>query len=230
MLAEVLQIGQHKRVELAGGRKAILYCGDEVLLAYGGRAADQFEAEVPEDLGGCQLVAGGGLAARVTTQHAKMKDATELRPIGLVAGADGRIRNVRDGALARPPIAARRPTTIVVVGTSMNSGKTPPTRWDRARPHPEAVALGPPAPAGRLGRRRIRPRCVRSGHGVPDRGRVLQPAGAAAGTQMIILLALGLGVLGAAGAAFTGLERWLAEKLGQSYAQAVRMKLFGQVS
>lgn len=125
VLAEVMVIGQHKRIELAGGRKAIFYCGDEVLVAYGGRyAPDQFEAEVPEDLGACQLVAAGGLAARVTTQHVQMDDATELRPIGLVAGPDGRIRNVRDGAIRNPGHATQRPTTIVVVGTSMNSGKT----------------------------------------------------------------------------------------------------------
>lgn len=125
VLAEVMRLGQHKGVELASGRKATLYCGDEVLLAYGGRyAPDQFEAEVPGDLSDCQLVAAGGLAARVATQHMKMGAATELRPLGLVARADGRVHNVRDGALPTPRATTRRPVTIVVVGTSMNSGKT----------------------------------------------------------------------------------------------------------
>ncbi|MDQ3717176.1 MAG: DUF1611 domain-containing protein, partial [Actinomycetota bacterium] len=51
VLAEVITIGQHKGLELASSRKATLYCGDEVLVAYGGRyAPDQFEAEVPDDL------------------------------------------------------------------------------------------------------------------------------------------------------------------------------------
>ncbi len=54
--------------------------------------------------------------------------------------------------------------------------------------------------------------------------------GAAAETQTIVLLAVGLGVLAAAGAAFTAVERLLAEKLGQSYVHAVRMKLFGQIT
>lgn len=125
VLAEVTRIGQHKGIELASGRKAALYCGDEVLLAYGGRyAPDQFEAEVPDDLAGCQLVAAGGLAARVTAQHSKMGQATDLVPIGLVARADGRVCNVLDGALPAPRAATRTPVTIVVVGTSMNSGKT----------------------------------------------------------------------------------------------------------
>jgi hypothetical protein len=50
VLAEVTRIGQHKGIELASGRKAALYCGDEVLLAYGGRyAPDQFDALVLAD-------------------------------------------------------------------------------------------------------------------------------------------------------------------------------------
>ena len=128
VLAEVTVIGQHKRVELATGRRASLYIGDEVVLAYAGRyAPDQFEAEVPPDLSACQLVAGGGLAARVVTQHADMDAATELMPVGLIADSRGRVLNVRDGALAPRPARSRRsinPMTIVVAGTSMNSGKT----------------------------------------------------------------------------------------------------------
>ena len=104
VLAEVTLIGQHKRVELATGRRASLYIGDEVVLAYAGRyAPDQFEAEVPPDLSACQLVAGGGLAARVVTQHADMDAATELMPVGLIADSRGRVLNVRDGRLATRP-------------------------------------------------------------------------------------------------------------------------------
>jgi hypothetical protein len=125
ILAEVTRIGQHKGLELASSRKATLYCGDEVLVAYGGRyAPDQFEAEVPHDLSECQLVAAGGLAARVTAQHLKMGQATDLRPIGLLGRVEGGICNVRDGAIAPLHTGTGVPTTIVVVGTSMNAGKT----------------------------------------------------------------------------------------------------------
>ncbi len=54
--------------------------------------------------------------------------------------------------------------------------------------------------------------------------------GGPAETGMIVLLAVGLAVMAAVGAGFTALERLLAEKLGQSYVHAVRMKLFGQIS
>ncbi len=128
VLAEVTVIGQHKRVELATGRRASLYLGDEVVVTYAGRyAPDQFEAEVPPDLSACQLVAGGGLAARVVTQHADMDAATELMPVGLIADSRGRVLNVRDGRIAARPPRSRlsaHPMTIVVAGTSMNSGKT----------------------------------------------------------------------------------------------------------
>lgn len=46
----------------------------------------------------------------------------------------------------------------------------------------------------------------------------------------VLRLAGALVLLAAAGAGLTALERVLAEKMGQSYVQAVRMKLFGQVS
>lgn len=126
VLARVTALGQHARIELATGRRAALYVGDEVLVAFAGRyAPDQFEAEVPDDLGDCQLVAGGGVAARVVSQHARMKTATSLTPIGLVGDGAGRRRTVSDGALApRLETSTVDPVTLVVAGTSMNSGKT----------------------------------------------------------------------------------------------------------
>lgn len=48
VLARVVSIGQHTRVELANGRRAQLYIGGNVILAYGNRyAPDQFEGMVP---------------------------------------------------------------------------------------------------------------------------------------------------------------------------------------
>ena len=54
--------------------------------------------------------------------------------------------------------------------------------------------------------------------------------GSVAETRIVTLVAVGLAMLAAAGAVFTALERVLAEKLGQSYVQAVRMTLFGQIT
>ena len=64
VLARVTELGQHYRLELPDGRRATLYEGDEIVVAYGNRyAPDQFEAVVPDDLRECDLVAGGGIAA-----------------------------------------------------------------------------------------------------------------------------------------------------------------------
>ncbi len=125
VLANVTAIGQHQRIERVDGRRARLYLGDPVLVAYGDRyAPDQFEAIIPDDLGPCDLVAAGGVASRVRVSHDTMKPATRLQPVGLVAAADGTVVNLRDHRLPDPSGLAPRPHTLVVVGTSMNSGKT----------------------------------------------------------------------------------------------------------
>lgn len=128
VLARVEAIGQHKRLELPDGRRGTLFVGDDVLVAYGNRyAPDQFEAEVPADLGPVHLVAAGGVAARVVSAHEAMEEATLLRPIGLLADVGG-VVSLRRCAPLRPsdPVTTNvaRGSAIAVLGTSMNAGKT----------------------------------------------------------------------------------------------------------
>jgi len=125
VLARVDEIGQHKKLERPDGRQATLFPGDEIVVAYGDRyAPDQFEAEVPGDLGPCHLVAGGGVASQVLSWHADMDPPTVIEPLGLLGDGAGRVLNLADFAL--PPVAplGPRPPVIASVGTSMNSGKT----------------------------------------------------------------------------------------------------------
>ncbi len=130
VLAEVTKVGYHTGLELGNGRKATLYTGDEILVAYGPRyAPDHFEAELPDDLGPCDLVAAGGILGKVRSRNAAISAPTQVRPLGLVSDADGRQINVADFALGEPLPAVHSPptfipTTFIVVGTSMNSGKT----------------------------------------------------------------------------------------------------------
>lgn len=128
VLARVLELGQHLKLESPVSRRQTLFPGDEVLVAYGHRyAPDQFEADVPEDLGPVQLVAAGGVAGRVTAQHERVEDATTLLPVGLLADATG-VVNVADHAPYRAGDRQARsdgsPPVIAVLGTSMNSGKS----------------------------------------------------------------------------------------------------------
>ncbi len=130
LLARVLRIGHHARLELANGRRATLYEGDELVLVYADRyASDQFEAHVPEHLEPCHLVAAGGIAARCVSRHERSRRPTEIAPVGLLADAAGDPLDIRrfaplslPGRPAAPP--GDCPRTIAVLGTAMNAGKT----------------------------------------------------------------------------------------------------------
>ena len=125
VLARVEKLGQHKHIELASGRRARLFPGDEIVLTYGNRyAPDQFEAEVPADVGTCHMVAAGGIAARMISKHGRMSAPTRITPLGILASRTGRALNLEQFALARQPLPFDRPFTAAVVGTSMNAGKT----------------------------------------------------------------------------------------------------------
>lgn len=133
VLARVVELGQHRRLEGTGSRRQQLFVGDEIVVAYGNRyAPDQFLAEVPADLGVVQLVAAGGMASAVIDRHADIQPATVIEPIGLVADASGPLRLDRIGTRRLRPwrealaaaSAPRRPHLTVVLGSSMNSGKS----------------------------------------------------------------------------------------------------------
>jgi len=125
VLARVSRIGQHKRIERPDGRRAQLFAGDEVVVCYGNRyAPDQFEALVPEDLGPCELVAAGGIAAQVVCKHRAISNATRLQPIGVLSDTAGQPLNVHDAALPTIDKMPELPSVTAVVGTSMNAGKT----------------------------------------------------------------------------------------------------------
>ena len=127
VLASVDYLGQHPGLQLPSGRRKQLFPGDEIVVAYGNRyASNQFESVVPETLGPCHLVAGGGIASRAVSWHVNMKKGpTHITPIDLLGDADNRRINLRDHALS--PISTLDtpvPVTIAVVGTGMDSGKT----------------------------------------------------------------------------------------------------------
>lgn len=125
VLCEIVSIGQHKNVQLADRRSSALYPGDTVVLVLGDRyAPDQFHASACLRSGElAQMVAGGGLVGRVDAAHAFMKDATVVRPLGVLVDGRGSPVNVETYALPRR--AANHSATVIgVFGASMNSGKT----------------------------------------------------------------------------------------------------------
>jgi len=127
VLARVVFIGHHTRLESPEGRRQAMYPGDEIIVAYGHRyAPDQFEARVPGNLDECDLVAGGGIASSMLAKHSKARNPTRIQPIGLLRDWMGRTMNLSAFATCNPSQARGRngARVIVVVGTSMNAGKT----------------------------------------------------------------------------------------------------------
>jgi len=125
VLAHVEELGQHRRLELVTSRRAALFEGDEIVVAYGNRyAPDQFEGIVPDHLGACRLVAAGGVAARLLNRHDRVKTATRITPLGLLTDENGQRINLSSARLPKTDWIDPSPLVLVVAGTSMNSGKT----------------------------------------------------------------------------------------------------------
>jgi len=125
VLARVDKLGQHRRLELATSRRASLFEGDEIVVVYGNRyAPDQFEGIVPDHLEACRLVAAGGVAARLLNCHDKVKTASRITPIGLLADKDGHRINLSSARLPKADRIDSSPLVLAIAGTSMNSGKT----------------------------------------------------------------------------------------------------------
>jgi molybdopterin-guanine dinucleotide biosynthesis protein len=134
LLAEVVELGHHRRLESPAGRRALMFPGDEIVVAYGHRyAPDQFEARVPDDLGEAHLVAAGGVVGLVTATKDGVDDPTVVRPLGLVHDTGGAVSLAGTAPFTpRAPLdlaapgerRSGRPRVVALVGTSMNSGKS----------------------------------------------------------------------------------------------------------
>ena len=124
VLAEVQELGSHKRLQLSDGRFSMLYPKDRVVLACADRfAEDQFEGIAALSEKGADLLAGGGVIGQMRARNGKIKRPTRLSVIGRLADETGRVLNIADFALKTEP-GARPDRVIGVIGTGMNAGKT----------------------------------------------------------------------------------------------------------
>lgn len=125
VLARIVSLGHHAKLELTDGRRSQLYKGDEIIVSFANRyAPDQFEAEVPDELGDCDLVAAGGIASRLVSKSARARNPTRLTAVGLLADLEGVPLNLSNWQIDSRPIPKTLPPVIVVAGTAMNAGKT----------------------------------------------------------------------------------------------------------
>jgi hypothetical protein len=132
IIAEVVSLGKHTTIEGRTGAMHHVFPGDVLIGAFGNRyATDQYEGYVPARAKEtCDLLSVGGVCGEVASRHATMAPPTKLRILGAAANFEGQPLNLRDFSLAadsEASRAARRASAceqIVVVGSSMNSGKT----------------------------------------------------------------------------------------------------------
>lgn len=126
VVADVLKIGRHKTMELQSGVSTYLFPDDTIVGVFGNRyATDQYEGYVPDGpVDECDLLSAGGVCGEVVSQHDSMAAPTRLRPLGLACDRNGRPLNTIDFALPLLEGGDDHGEVILVVGSSMNAGKT----------------------------------------------------------------------------------------------------------
>lgn len=126
----VRYIGFHSTLENKQGRIHVINDGSRAVFVFGNRyAPDAYEGIVPDELPGeVDLLARSGMVGQVRRKNANIKDPTRVEVRGYVCDEKGRVLNTRNFPLIKDPKTQtktpRRAKLILVVGTSMNSGKS----------------------------------------------------------------------------------------------------------
>jgi len=124
MVGRIVVPGRHSGIEQDSGRKAKFYLGDLVGVAFGHRyATRQFEGDVPPQQPLYHMLSQAGVCGRVVSAASTMSEPTMIEPLGFLLDEEGQPANLSRYAL-RKRNGAPRVKTIVIVGSSMDAGKT----------------------------------------------------------------------------------------------------------
>ncbi|NJM09276.1 DUF1611 domain-containing protein [Candidatus Gracilibacteria bacterium] len=125
VLVEVLSLGKHSTIETHDGITLNIFPGVQLITVFGNRyATDQYEGYVPQQVvEECDLLSVGGVCGEVVSAHDTMAVPTRLRVLGRFVDDLDRTINVRNFGL-RPQASLPHGEVILVVGSSMNAGKT----------------------------------------------------------------------------------------------------------
>jgi len=126
---KVVRLGQHMEMENQFGRFHRLNDGTRSVFVFGNRyAPNHYEGFVPEEMTyDVDMLARSGVVGRVAFRNSSIKDPTLVRLLGYVCDKDGRVLNTKDFSLVHPTRTEKkgeRAKLILVVGTSMNCGKS----------------------------------------------------------------------------------------------------------
>ncbi len=125
IVAEVVEIGRHTKIELPCKLPARLFPGDLVGVAYGYRyATRRFEGTLPTKHEPCHMLTVAGVCGEVVGMPMDERPPTVLRSLGYLLDSSGRRVNLQTHGLKLNGTPLARATTILVVGSSMDSGKT----------------------------------------------------------------------------------------------------------
>jgi hypothetical protein len=127
---KVTRLGFHSNLENKSGRLHVLNDGSKSIFVYGNRyAPDHYEGRVPDRPSvEVDLLSRSGIVGIVKSKNSALKDPTRIRILGYAVDAEGHVLNTRDYPLIvpseRPRKATSRAKMVLVVGSSMNSGKS----------------------------------------------------------------------------------------------------------
>jgi hypothetical protein len=127
---KIKYLGYHSTLENKQGRIHTINDGSRAVFVLGNRyAPDAYEGVVPQELPQeLDMLARSGVIGQVIRKNANIKDPTRVEILGYLRGEEGQVLNTRAfPAIKDPRIrtkSPRRARMILVVGTSMNSGKS----------------------------------------------------------------------------------------------------------
>jgi len=129
LYGRVERIGAHRELENKNGRIHRITDGSMAVFVLGSRyATDAYESVIPNETSrSLDLVARSGVVGEVRVRNSRFGDPTTVRILGRVVDRSGNPVNTLNHPLIEPKSEKKktpRAKLILVVGTSMNSGKS----------------------------------------------------------------------------------------------------------
>ena len=124
VLVQIESLGYHGRIMTVGSDRQRLYEGDCLVAVLGNRyATDAYEGEV-DGLDDLHILTGAGMVGTVKSKFQSMKRPTQFSCLGSPTTENGARINLKSTPRPTSDIDRSLDNVVLLVGTSMNSGKT----------------------------------------------------------------------------------------------------------